>query len=167
MGRVGSGVAEEQIATEPQHQQQCARQRIEVNALSGYQVDPGEQVTIAQVDVRVDGEAARDPDFEELLQEIPLETGAGLHHGIYEDFKLELQSLGRAHGYFEGELTRSEVAVDVDVREAVVSLHYDSGVRYRFGAVTFDDFPLEQKVLDQLMTFQEGKLGPQKTWQMS
>ena len=42
-------------------------------------VDPGERVRLTEIDVRVDGEASLDPDFELLLQTIPIETGSGLH----------------------------------------------------------------------------------------
>jgi translocation and assembly module TamA len=119
-------------------------------------VDPGARVHLTEVDVRVDGEAANDPAFDELLEEIPLVAGGGLHHGDYEDFKENLLRLARARGYFEGEFERHQISVDVDTEEAVVELHYDSGERYHFGEVTFDEFPLQKRRLQQLMTFAEG-----------
>lgn len=121
-------------------------------------VNPGERVHITTVDVRLEGEAAGDEAFGALLAEIPLAEGGGLNHGEYEDFKDSLLSLGRERGYIDAELRRHEVAVDVDNLEAVIELYYDSGARYRFGAVTFDDFPIRKRLLDQLTTFEEGEL---------
>lgn len=121
-------------------------------------IDPGERVLIDKVDVRVTGEASSDGAFDQLLAENPLAAGQGLNHGSYEDFKTRLLSLGRERGYFDARLQRSQVSVDVDNRRAVIELYYDSGNRYRFGEVSFDPFPLNRKVLDQLQPFAPGDL---------
>ena len=121
-------------------------------------VEPGERVRIREVDLRVDGAAGSDASFEALIDSNPIRPGEGLHHGQYEDFKLDLQSLGDARGYFDARLTHSQVSVDVDSAEALVELHYASGERYRFGRVAFDGFPLDRQRLEQLQTFVPGDL---------
>ena len=120
-------------------------------------VDPGERVRIASVDVRIEGEAADDPVFSEFLQESVLQVGDGLHHENYEEFKNGLQTLGRERGYFDARMTRHRVTVDLAAQEAIVELHYDSGKRFNFGKVLWDDYPLRSELLESLQTFEEGE----------
>ncbi len=119
-------------------------------------IQPGERVALSAVDVRVSGDAAADEAFDAMLADIPLKVGQPLNHDDYENFKTALLTLGRERGYVDAEMTRHRVSVNMDTAEARVELFYDSGERYRFGAVTFDEFPLDQRRLDQLMTFAEG-----------
>jgi translocation and assembly module TamA len=120
-------------------------------------VDPGERVLLSQVDVEIFGDAKDDRAFSDLLANMPLRVGDGLHHERYEDFKNSLQTLGRERGYFDARLTRHRVTVDLEAEEAMVELHYQSGRRYTFGEVLWDEFPLRSDILQRLQSFETGE----------
>jgi translocation and assembly module TamA len=116
----------------------------------------GDPVKIAGFDVRVSGAAAEDPEFQALLQKLPLGPGAVLHHGKYEAMKKSLLNLGQRRGYFDAQIVESRVAVEVAANSAQLTLHYDSGERYRFGPLRHDEQSLFTDRLQQLQPFAEG-----------
>lgn len=120
-------------------------------------VDTGPRVLIETVDLSVMGEAREDEAFQELLRDSPLRVGAGLHHGDYEDFKTRLQNLGNERGYYEATLLEHRIEVDAERKGASVILHYDSGERFHFGEIHFDEYPLSERRLSQLQGFREGE----------
>lgn len=119
-------------------------------------IQPGQPVTLDEMDIVISGEARQDESFSTLLESSPLQAGDVLNHEAYEDFKAELQTLGNTRGYFAGDLTENRVTVDLATQLASVSLHYDSGDRFHFGQVSIDDFPLDPVRIEQLMPFREG-----------
>ena len=121
------------------------------------EVDPGLRVRLGSVDIRIDGAAAADDAFARLLAEQSLRVGDSLHHEKYEEFKARLQNLGRDRGYFDAELTRHRVIVDLAEESAAVELYYNSGERYRFGEVLWDEYPLLPRLLHSLQNFQPGQ----------
>ena len=120
-------------------------------------VKPGPRTHLQEVDVAISGEAAEDKAFHSLLKQNPLQVGAGLHHGDYDSFKAQLQSLGNERGYFEASLAKHQMDIDSQESQARVVLHYNSGERFNFGAVQFDEFPLNHRILSQLLPFEEGE----------
>lgn len=116
-------------------------------------VNPGPRVKLSVVDIRVEGAASKDQAFMELLRGNPLQPGSALHHEVYEDFKADLQNLARERGYFDGELTRHRVAVDLEKQQAQVELYYDSGERFHFGDISWDEYPLSRRLLKRMQTF--------------
>ena len=98
-------------------------------------IDPREPVRIRQLSLRVSGEAATDPAFDQLRQELPLAEGDIFHHGDYQSLKNALLTLGQRRGYFDAALQRHRVEVEASAGTADIDLHYASGPRYRFGEI--------------------------------
>ncbi|MBN7798640.1 autotransporter assembly complex protein TamA [Parahaliea mediterranea] len=119
-------------------------------------VDAGEPVRIARFDVQVIGEAADDPAFDQLLEGLPLKAGDILHHGQYEAMKTSLLSLGQRRGYFDARIETGRVAVEAAANRAELQLHYNSGQRYRFGALRYDEQSLFTEQLEALQPFRRG-----------
>jgi translocation and assembly module TamA len=113
---------------------------------------------IDTVNVVLFGDALNDPSFEGLISDIPIEKGDALHHGVYEQFKADLTALALERGYFDNKFTQSTVAINKNLKTADVVIHFDSGVRYQFGQVTFSDFEINANVLQQLVPFESGSL---------
>lgn len=119
------------------------------------QVDPGEPVRIAGVTVDIKGDAAELRAFKALLKEVP-QKGDILNHGVYEAFKVKLNNLAMALGYFDGKYALSQLQVNPDKHEGYWKLVYESGPRYRFGAVTFHGSQIEDGYLQSLVPFKPG-----------
>ncbi|SFM59635.1 autotransporter secretion outer membrane protein TamA [Ectothiorhodospira mobilis] len=120
-------------------------------------VEPGPPVRVRRVDIRLQGEAAKDPAFTALLDAPPIREGQVLRHDDYARLKSELGRLASARGYFDNRFTRTELRVDPKARAAEVIVHMDSGPRYRLGAVTLEQDAFHEPLLRRFVPFEEGE----------
>jgi translocation and assembly module TamA len=119
-------------------------------------VQAGEPVRIRNISLRVLGPAADDQSFTDLIQNSGLVADEVLHHGRFEALRNSLLTLGQQRGYLDGKVVLSRVEVQADAGRADVFLHYDSGIRYRFGELRHDEAVMDQDLLEALRTFEEG-----------
>lgn len=108
---------------------------------------------IDNIDIEVSGDAENDPAFITLINNHGIRTGETLHHGKYETLKSNLLSLALQRGYLNGALTESNITIKQDYRLADIKVHYDSGPRYKFGDIHFDDFELIPELFANLIPF--------------
>lgn len=120
------------------------------------EIDTGPPIEISSVDIMVTGEAESDPAFAALLADLPLREGDQFDHGRFEDAKRRLLTLGQQRGYFDGDISLSRVEVESIGGTADITLHYDSGSRYRFGTLLYDREAIAGKLLFPLLAFEEG-----------
>ncbi|MFT5756996.1 MAG: translocation and assembly module TamA [Alteromonadaceae bacterium] len=111
---------------------------------------------ISKLEVIIAGDANNDTAFSEFLKKNPIVTGDILHHGIYEQFKTDLVSLGLERGYFDSKFIKSTIAIHKSLNNAEIIVHFDSGPRYRFGEIKYNDLDIETKVLKPFITFNKG-----------
>mgnify|MGYP001821782289 FL=1 len=119
-------------------------------------VQPGEPVHIRNVSLQILGQGADDPEFTQLINDSGLHPGDVLHHGRFEAFRSRILSLGQRRGYFDGEFIVSRVEVEAEAGRADVILHYQSGIRYRFGDVRHNEDLADEELLGALRPFNEG-----------
>ncbi|MBU0500618.1 MAG: autotransporter assembly complex protein TamA [Gammaproteobacteria bacterium] len=122
-----------------------------------FTVDPGKPVVIAEVDIRLVGEAADDKAFSRLLERQPLKQGTALHHGDYETTKKALLSLAASRGYFDAELSDKRLLVKPESQQAWVHLTLDSGPRYRVGQIRYDARELDDELVTRFFTLSPGE----------
>ncbi len=120
-------------------------------------VVPGDPVLIGAISIQLEGAASDDEAFQQLLSRAPFEEGAIFNHGDYERFKNELLTLGQERGYFDARFSKSTVSVNVVSDQADVTLHYDSGQRFLFGAVDYSQSRVTPHVLNELQPIHEGE----------
>ncbi|TDG13682.1 outer membrane protein assembly factor [Seongchinamella unica] len=114
-------------------------------------VEPGEPVVYGNVDVRISGDADTDPTFTKLLQQSPLKPGEVLNHAVYEKFRRSISNLGQRRGYFDGVFSEARIAVEPVSGLADVSLHYESGSRFVFGPLSYDQDIVKPGLLEPLL----------------
>ena len=119
-------------------------------------VAPGEPLRLREVDVKLLGGIGEDPAFLDRIKAQVLKPGDVLHHGNYEDYKRRLLGSALASGYFDADLTVSEVAVDLEANSADIHLQMQSGSRYRFGATNFTTGILDESLLQGYNDIQPG-----------
>lgn len=100
-------------------------------------VSPGQPVRVRKLLLQFRGEAGNDIAFTALREHMAINEGDVFHHGKYETLKNAVQNLASEHGYFDAEWLQHEVSVDPQAGVADIALVFDSGGRYRFGAVSF------------------------------
>ncbi len=120
-------------------------------------VAPGEPVLIGTISIQLSGAAAEDEVFQQLLTRAPFVEGDILNHGDYERFKNQLLTLGQERGYIDARFSESRVAVKVVSDQADIFLHYDSGQRFRFGVVDYNEIDVEPELLAELQPIHEGE----------
>ena len=118
-------------------------------------VDPGPPVLIGGTDVILRGGARDDKDYIALLGERP-KIGTVLNHHDYDSFKKDLSNIAVRKGYFDSEFTKSQLGVSLERRQAFWDIDYNSGERYRFGAVTFEGSQIREEYLQNLVPFKQG-----------
>jgi len=130
----------------------------ETGYLARYRVDLGEALRIGDLDLQVTGDGLADPAIAALLKNFPLRQGDVLDHERYEAAKARLTRLGAELGYLDATLTRHEVQVDLVAYTASVTLHYQTGARYHFGAVQFEPGSgLDPQLLARYVPFTPGE----------
>lgn len=119
-------------------------------------ITPGEPVRVISRVVEIRGAAESDSRFMRDLPPNPAE-GDVLDHGEYSALRDTLQARARRRGYFDGKFITHTLEVDPDAGTAAITLIYESGERYRLGAVTFSEgHYFETSLLQQFVTFEPG-----------
>jgi translocation and assembly module TamA len=119
-------------------------------------VNPGEPVRIRDINIQLLGPAADDPEFNRIIADMGIAPGDVLHHGNYQDFRNSLLILGQQRGYFDADIVHARVEVEASAGTADISLEFNSGPRFRFGELLFDEELVEPKIVEQLRTFNRG-----------
>lgn len=125
--------------------------------LARYTVEPGPALKVTRRDVRILGEGADDSGFRELVREFPLAEGETLFHPDYEEGKTALEEYAAENGYLDAAFQASEIRVDLASYTSEVVVHYDTGPRYRFGPVTFNQDFLNPDLLRGYVTWEQGE----------
>jgi translocation and assembly module TamA len=125
--------------------------------LARYTVEPGPALKVTRRDVEILGEGAGDPGFRELVREFPLAEGETLFHPDYEEGKTALEEYAAENGYLDAAFQTNEIRVDLASYTSEVVLRYDTGPRYRFGPVTFNQDFLYPDLLRGYITWKEGE----------
>jgi translocation and assembly module TamA len=122
-----------------------------------YKVEEGPQLKVTTRDVQLLGEGARDPDFVQVARSFPLHEGEALMHLAYEAGKKAFDDYAADHGYLDGKFAVSQIRIDLDSYTSDIVLHYDSGPRYEFGEVRFNQHFLRPSLLRGYVRFRQGE----------
>ncbi|HEV8580312.1 MAG TPA: autotransporter assembly complex family protein [Thermoanaerobaculia bacterium] len=125
--------------------------------LAHYDVDAGPPLKVASVNLRVLGAGSDDPRFRDLVASFPVKKGDVLYHPDYESGKHSLENLAAEEGYLDAAFQANQVRVDLQRYQADVILHYDTGPRYRFGEVRFNQDVLNPDLLTGYVAFKRGE----------
>lgn len=119
-------------------------------------VDAGEPVTIETLELRLEGDAARDKVMKKVLADADLEEGDVLRHSRYDSLKSTLTSLSLERGYFDTSFSQQRIEVRPWLHSARIYLVMQSGQRYRFGDITYLNSQIELDRVKAMQPFQTG-----------
>ena len=123
---------------------------------ASYRIQPGPRVTLEEVTIDFRGDAADDRAFKALRDELELESGAPLLHAEYEAAKRRIMQLAAQRGYFDARWATSRLRIEPDAQRATATLVLDSGRRYAFGEVSFQQDFLADRFVQRFLRFQPG-----------
>src|SRR5699024_4650518 len=115
-----------------------------------------EPVLIEAVDIHITGPAAKDPAFGKVQRPQALVVGERLEHSNYEKAKSDVVQLAADRGYLLSDLTEHRLEIDVPERKAYIKLTLESGPRYHFRHIRFDQDTLNQDLAERFITFSPG-----------
>lgn len=124
--------------------------------IATYTVDLGDPVKILTLDISVSGEGQDDPVMTEALKKLPLAKGDVLKHPEYEKARNILWRTAIERGFLDAEYLKRQVNVDLRSYTAEVNLHLQTGKRYYFGPVQFDQNVMDEAFLRRYVKFNPG-----------
>ena len=127
-------------------------------------VNPGEPVRIAGANIVLEGGAKTDEDYLALVKKDRPTIGEILNHGKYDSFKGSLTGLALRKGYFDADMTKSQLGVAEDLHKAFWDIDFNSGERYRFGKVKFTGSQIREDYLQNLVPFHQGITTVRRIW---
>jgi len=121
-----------------------------------YLVNAGRPVIVSSVNIQISGEGSHDDAFQRIIDNFPLQKGGTLVHARYEKGRDALLQLTTERGYFDAQLLKHEVTVQPKQFSATITIHIDTGQRYKFGEVTFKPQVLNENLLRRFVVFSSG-----------
>ena len=119
-------------------------------------IDAGPETFITLSEIKLIGKGATSERFLSLLKTFKLSEGSVLHHTNYESAKASLKSLAHRYGYFDAKFEKAIVEVASINNSASVFLWFDTGPRYQFGELIFNNELPADKFVISLKNFKTG-----------
>lgn len=125
-------------------------------------VTPNAPVKITSQNVEFSGAGANQAQFQVIGVLPEQEEGDVFNHGAYEKTKVRIVEAANNNGYFDAYWRLHDVKVAQPQNTADINLKYETGDRYKIGNAEFrmsdpsKEFPLDQDVLESLVTWKEG-----------
>ena len=121
-----------------------------------YTIDLGAPLRVNRVEIRLIGEGRDEPQLVEAMSQFPLSQGDVLLQPLYNQGKAALLASAAELGYFDAAFDTSQIRVDLDAYESAIVVQFDTGPRYRFGSVTFNQEVLDSSVVWGYVPFRQG-----------
>jgi translocation and assembly module TamA len=121
-----------------------------------YQITPGPLLKISQVKIVIHGAGVRDSMLKKLIAQFPLHVGDSFLSEHYVQAKENLLTTAVAEGYLSSYFSQHEVLVDQQTYTATLNLILDTGPRYYFGPIVFQQSILKDSFLRRYIPFQTG-----------
>lgn len=119
-------------------------------------IEPGKPVRVNTRQVDIHGAGRHDSG---LSADLPVKPAVGdaLNHSDYNTLRDTLAMRASRRGYFDGSFTTHTLTVNPQTFQADISLIYNSGERYRLGAVNFTDGHwFDRQLLESFVSFEPG-----------
>lgn len=129
--------------------------RVRVNVV------PNPPVAIKQQNIEFTGEGQYEAQFQVIGVLPDQEVDDVFNHGLYEQTKKRITDAATDNGYFDSYWRLHDVKVAQPQNTADINLRYETGERYKLGAVEFrmsdpnQEFPLDMDILQSMVTWQE------------
>jgi len=117
----------------------------------------GQPVAVRNLALSVAGEAEKDPVIISHINDFQPKPGSVFHHGLYESSKINISRALNERGYFDSDLKAHKVEVTRAEHAADIALDWNSGQRFRFGAVRFEGHQFENELLEKLVPWEPGQ----------
>lgn len=120
-------------------------------------VDLGKPLFIRNCDIQIIGEGAYYQSFHKIAEQSRISSYRTLRHGDYEKLKENLKKKAFELGFFDAKFITSRILVYKEQNAADIVVIFDTGSRYFFGDLVFDETSKELiKPSETLVPFKKG-----------
>lgn len=120
-------------------------------------VNPGPQMHIDSLKVKIEGEGFNNPELLKALNNLPIKQGDPLLTEQYNLAKQNIINAAENQGYLHGAFKKAEILIDEKQYRASVTLLFDTGPLYYFGQVQFDPTYIKPELLHRFIPFKYGQ----------
>lgn len=122
-----------------------------------FDIKHGPATKITQLNLAVEGPGDQLDAVQEALHSTQLKKGQRLVQSRYSDTKSALYNAAYNAGYLDAKFTQSAIRVDPKTNTATIDLVLNTGERYYFGPVTFDQDLLNDEFVHRYVPFSQGQ----------
>ncbi|BBB14690.1 surface antigen D15 [Candidatus Rickettsiella viridis] len=121
-----------------------------------YTINPGPLLKITQLKASIQGEGANNAALKRLMDQLPIHQGDSFLSECYEQTKQKLLSTAIAEGYLSAYFSQHRVLINRQSYIANIDLVLDTGPRYYFGPINFEQTILKDSLLRRYVPFKPG-----------
>ena len=125
--------------------------------LASFSITPGLPVMLRDVSVSIDTNGSQDEELEKAADACQLFEGDTLNHANYDACKRRITRKAQDRGYFAAGFVAARIDVYPEAYAADITLHFDTGPRYVFGAITFDQDVLDPELIHRFVRIAPGE----------
>ncbi len=125
--------------------------------IASFHVNPGPELPVTSLQIDIQGPGSNDPAFLTWKKHIPLKIGKPLKTAEYETVKTTLKNLAIERGYFDAQITKSQIQINLAHYHSHVIIIFNTGKRYRIGETTFSKSLFHEKFLRRFLKYQQGQ----------
>lgn len=127
------------------------------NTLITLDVEMGYPIVIRKSNYQITGAGKDFPAIINARHSFPLVVGSKLDHGSYATVKKTMTELANRYGFFDAKWLTHQAEVDLASQSATINLHFDTGQRYTFGAITLTDEHASNELVLAMAPFKQGE----------
>jgi len=121
-----------------------------------YHIKAGDPVLIQDIKLEISGDGLKDSAFQTFRDEFPLKINQILNHASYDKVRQNLQDLARNRGYFHAQFLERTLEINEEDNSAIIYLHLETGKRYQFGEIIFEQETFNDGFLQTYLNIKKG-----------
>lgn len=126
------------------------------NWQASFTIHPGTPVRITAVHINITGPGKNNNELLQHVAHFPIQAGQVFDASHYDKAKQNLFQTANEQGYLHANFENKIIRIDIKNNSAVIILTLNTGPRYYFGRVTFNQNTFSDKFLERFLSFHEG-----------
>jgi translocation and assembly module TamA len=122
-----------------------------------FTVQLGQPLIITQVALRISGPGKDNAALQKFIATFPIRAGQVFLADKYEEQKQKLFQTASEEGYLKAAFEDKVISIDLKKYDAVIVMHLNTGPRYYFGKVRFQQNTFSDAFLQRFQHFQTGE----------
>lgn len=121
-----------------------------------FAIQLGKPVRISTLDIQILGEGKKSPLFQEIVEKSLLKKNTIFSADEYDELSRNLFAMATDLGFFDAYIEKNEITIDLRNDSASIIFYFNTGKRYRYGAISFSETPFDTAFLKRFLPFSSG-----------